>query len=203
MKDELLHWQVFISLALACGFRRGELLGLEVKHIDEDNKTIEIEQSISRGKGGRPYFKSPKSFSGYRVVSVPDSVMVLLKKYLHERNKEKLRLQDQWPKDREHDWLFYNIKNGNHLYPSTPTTWWRRFTERAGLRYIRLHDLRHTSATLLINQQIHSKIISERLGHADIRITMNTYGHQIREADEKAANALNDLFSSNTKNESQ
>ncbi|MDQ0268658.1 tyrosine-type recombinase/integrase [Cytobacillus purgationiresistens] len=67
--------------------------------------------------------------------------------------------------------------------------------KKSDVRFIRLHDLRRTSATLLINQGIHAKIISERLGHSDIKVTMNTYGHALRRADHEAANKLNDLFS--------
>jgi integrase len=52
------------------------------------------------------------------------------------------------------------------------TRWWKRFIKRTGFRFIRFHDLRHTSATLLINRGVHAKIISSRLGHADIRTTM-------------------------------
>ncbi|GER71741.1 hypothetical protein BpJC7_30440 [Weizmannia acidilactici] len=57
-----------------------------------------------------------------------------------------------------------------------------------------MHDLRHTSATLLINRGVHAKIILERLGHADIRITMDTYGHTLRADDKAAADRLDDLF---------
>ena len=74
-----------------------------------------------------------------------------------------------------------------------------RFLRRAGLQHIRFHDLRHTSATLLINQGVHAKIIASRLGHADIRITMNVYGHALKSADQLAANKFNDLFQANKK----
>ncbi len=66
--------------------------------------------------------------------------------------------------------------------------------ERAEIRYIRLHDLRHTSASLLIAQGVHAKIIAELLGHSDIRITMDTYGHALRSADQSAADKLESLF---------
>jgi integrase len=67
------------------------------------------------------------------------------------------------------------------------------------LKYIRFHDLRHTSATLLINQGIHSKIIASRLGHANITTTLNTYAHALREADQAAANTFDQLFVSKNK----
>ncbi|MEI2354905.1 hypothetical protein [Mesobacillus zeae] len=67
------------------------------------------------------------------------------------------------------------------------------------MRYIRLHDLRHTSATLLISQGVHAKIISERLGYADIRITMDTHGHALQTADEEAAKKIRLYFFSSKK----
>src|SRR5699024_5749168 len=73
--------------------------------------------------------------------------------------------------------------------------WWTRFIKRHKLKYINIHALRHTSATLLINQGVHAKIISERLGHSDIKTTMNIYGHALKQADEIATQKLdNALF---------
>ncbi|WP_313431744.1 tyrosine-type recombinase/integrase [Siminovitchia terrae] len=194
MELEPLRWQVFISLALSCGFRRGEILGLEADRIDWDKNQILINQSIVRGKGGKPVIKNPKSFASERIVSVPESVMVLLRQLYMELVRERDLVKTYW-KEHEHNWIFCN-EDGTHFYPTTPNNWWRRFTDRKEIRYIRLHDLRHTSATLLINQGVHAKIIAERLGHADIRITMDTYGHALQAADEVAAGKLNDLFTS-------
>ncbi|WP_237716603.1 site-specific integrase [Brevibacillus sp. CF112] len=89
--------------------------------------------------------------------------------------------------------------NGKPLYPSSVKTWWSRFTKRHKLKYIRFHDLRHTSATLLINKGVHAKIISERLGHANILTTMNIYGHALRSADQEAAKHFESLFDSQPK----
>jgi integrase len=100
--------------------------------------------------------------------------------------------------EHEREWVFCN-EDGTHFYPTTPTTWWSRFTERVEIRYILLHDLRHTSVTLLIAQVIHAKIISERSGHSSIRITMDTYGHVLRTADEEAGNTFEGLFSNKSK----
>ncbi|WP_018391809.1 tyrosine-type recombinase/integrase [Bacillus sp. 37MA] len=193
-QDEPFHWRLFITLALAAGLRRGELLGLEWMHVDFDNGTIHIDQVISRGEKGRAVLKEPKSETSKRLISLPSSVLLELKRYQLHWRKEKMKMGDLWD-EKKHEFVFCN-ENGKHFYPTTPTTWWRRFTTRVGVRYIRLHDLRHTSATMLINQGVHAKIISERLGHADIRITMDTYGHALRSADQEAADKLNDLFSS-------
>lgn len=69
------------------------------------------------------------------------------------------------------------------------------------LRYIKPHALRHTSATILINQGVHPKTISERLGHSDIKITMNTYGHALRKADKAATDKFDSIFTKQEDNE--
>lgn len=189
--NEPFHWRIYLMLSLAAGLRRSECLGLEWKHVDLEKGTLDITQVIVRGKSGS-VIKTPKSKKSKRLVSIPSSVVEELKHYKLHWKKEKMKSRDMWIEN-EHEWLFCN-EDGTHFYPTTPTTWWRRFTKRVNVRFIRLHYLRHTSATLLINQGVHAKIISERLGHSDIKVTMNTYGHALRKADHEAANKLDTLF---------
>ncbi|MFD2924213.1 tyrosine-type recombinase/integrase [Halobacillus naozhouensis] len=186
------HWRLFLSLALACAMRRSELLGLEWKHVDLIEGTIEVEQVITRGEKGRAVIKEPKSETSKRIISLPKSVIAELKLFRIHWKKEKIKAGEWWI-EKNHEFVFCN-EDGQHFYPTTPTTWWRRFIKKADVRFIRLHDLRHTSATTLINQGIHAKIISERLGHSDIRITMDTYGHAIRTADQEAASKMDEVF---------
>lgn len=197
LQNELLHWRIFFTLALAAGLRRSELVGLEWTKVDLEKGTILIDKVITLGRNG-PVIKGPKSKKSRRIVSLPNSVVEELKLYRKNWLKEKLKAVDLRVENKS-EYLFCNI-DGTHLYPTTPTMQWRRFTERAKIRHIRLHDLRHTSATLLINQGVHAKIISERLGHSDIRVTMDTYGHALQRADHEAANKLDSLFSKNKSN---
>lgn len=199
VQSEPIHWRIFTSLALAGGLRKGELLGLEVSKINFDEQTIEIDQTIVMGENNKPEIKSTKTKKSARLVSLPKTVMDELKFYVKYLEKEKEKMGDAY--EQEHQWLFCN-EYGHHLYPTTPSKWWSRFVKKAGVRHIRLHDLRHTSATLLINQGVHAKIISERLGHADIGITMDTYGHALRTADKSAAEKLDTIFRSKNQKES-
>ncbi|WP_438316513.1 tyrosine-type recombinase/integrase [Sporosarcina sp. FA9] len=189
--DEPYHWRVFVVLALTGGLRRGELLGLEWSSVDFENSRIDINQTIVKGRNG-PLIKSPKTETSERLVSLPVSVMDELKRYRVHWLEEKLKMGDKRT-EREREWLFCN-EDGTHFSPDTPGRWWRRFAERSKFRYIRLHDWRHTSATLLIAQGVHAKIISERLGHSNIKITMDTYGHALRSADQAAADTFESLF---------
>jgi len=201
VQDELEHWRIFISLALATGMRRGELLGLEWNAIDLDNGTIDIRQIIIKSRSGTE-IKEPK-YNSKRLISLPASIVEELKRYKVHCREERMKLQHKW-NETKYDWLFFN-EEGNHFYPDTPTRWWNRFIDRINkelkennkktMKKIRLHDLRHTSATLLIAQNVHAKIISERLGHKKISTTMDIYGHALPVADKEASSKLNDILS--------
>ncbi|AHD06032.1 site-specific integrase [Paenibacillus larvae] len=119
----------------------------------------------------------------------------LLKKYRVHYLQEKMKLLDRWDEGNEEkrEFVFSN-PDGKPIYFSRPTKWWIAFLEKNNLRKIRFHDLRHTSATLLINQGVHAKIISVRLGHADISTTMNVYRHALWSADKIAAEKFDHLL---------
>ena len=192
-ENEPFHWRMFITLAITAGIRRGENLGLEWSKIDLVNSIIDIKQTIVEGKNGA-LIKGPKSKASKRLVTLPPSVVDELKRYRTHWMNEKQRMGVRWT-EREREWLFCN-EDGSHFYPTTPTAWWRKFTKRAEIRHIRLHDLRHTSATLLIAQGVHAKTIADRLGHSRIQVTMDTYGHVLRSADQAAADTFEILFKS-------
>ena len=115
-----------------------------------------------------------------------------LKAYRKHWAKEKLKKGEQWI-EQEREWLFPAF-NGKNLYPTSPYKRWHQLINGNGFKYIHLHDLRHTSASLLIAQGVHAKIISERLGHSDISVTMNKYGHAFKSADRAAADKLDGFF---------
>lgn len=196
LQSEQPIWKLFFTLALVAGLRRGELLGLEWKNVDMVNNQIEIKQAIVLTENG-PHIKKTKSRTSKRIVTLPVSMIEELKTYRKKWVKDKLKFADKWEEE-EYEWVFCNEK-GQHLHPSSPTNKWSKFLKVNEFKYIRLHDLRHTSASLLIAQGVHAKIISERLGHSDISITMNTYGHAFKSADRAAADKLEILFQPQTK----
>jgi integrase len=105
---------------------------------------------------------------------------------------------DAW---RGGDWFFmFSHPNGQPFHHERPYLWFRQFVKKNGFRYIRFHDLRHTSATILINQGVHAKIISERLGHGSITTTMNIYGHALRTAEQAAADKFESLLTTKAAN---
>ncbi|WP_342505675.1 site-specific integrase [Sporosarcina sp. FSL K6-2383] len=191
LQTELPHWRVMFTLALAAGLRRGELLGLEWNNVDFENNQIEIRTTIVLTKSG-PLIKKTKTKSSRRTVTLPESMMAELRLFYDQQEIEKTDAGDSWIEE-EYNWVFRQ-RDGTHMYPSSPTNRWSKFLKKHEFKYIRLHDLRHTSASILIAQGAHAKIISERLGHSDISVTMNTYGHAFKSADRAAANMLESIF---------
>ena len=83
--------------------------------------------------------------------------------------------------------LVFTTEDGSALDPESVSRWWRLAVKKAMLPKIRLHDLRHTHATLALQAGIHPKVVSERLGHATVSITLDTYSHAIPAMQEEAA----------------
>lgn len=197
LQMEPYHWRMMITLALTTGMRRGELLGLEWKHIDWKTGVIDVQQSVSISLKGEVIVKEPKTKNSKRKVALPPSVLEELRDYYAYRVKERNKIGDAWQGD-DHFFLFAH-EDGRAFHHESPYQWFRQFVKKNGFRYIRFHDLRHTSATLLINQGVHAKLISQRLGHGSITTTMNIYGHALLSADQAAADKFENLFSIDAK----
>lgn len=195
LQKEPYHWRMLITIALTTGLRRSELLGLEWKHIDFTTGVIDVRQTMIHALKGEVIVKQPKTKKSARKVSLPSSVLEELKEYYSYRIKERNDIGDAWYGG---EWFFlFSHPDGQPFHHERPYLWFRHFILKNGFRYIRFHDLRHTSATILINQGVHAKIISERLGHGSIATTMNIYGHALRSADQAAADKFDSLFSIN------
>ncbi|RDY67307.1 site-specific integrase [Halobacillus trueperi] len=192
LENEPVHHNLIIKLAIMAGLRRGEILGLQWENIDLDNRTIEVKHSLQYLNGEGFHLKTTKTKSSIRSVVIPNFLVEELRAYKHQKKKERLQAAELW-EGGQYNYVF-TTWDGKPYYPTVPGTWWRRFIKRTGFKFIRFHDLRHTAATLLINQGVHAKVISERLGHADIKTTMNVYGQYVRQADEEAANKLDHVF---------
>ena len=193
-----LQHKVFFHLALFCGMRRGELIALEWADFDFNKNTVNINKSTGI-VDGKAITKLPKNKTSIRMVSVPAPVMTLVRQYQKEQYKYRLSLGSYWKGD---SYVFIQ-DDGSQMYPSTPYRVFKKVLNRynqnadALLPAIPLHGLRHTSATLLISQNIDVRTVSGRLGHAQTSTTMNIYSHQLKKMDEKAADTLSGLFQKN------
>jgi integrase len=173
-------------LALLAGMRRGELLGLKWEDIDLDKRTLAVRRTRSRGKGGTWELGQPKTTSGRRSIALPASCVNALRKHRAAQNAERLRLGSLW----EDQGFVFTNHTGGPLHVNSLVAQYEKLIKTAEVPRIRFHDLRHTSATLLLAQDIHPKIVQERLGHADIGMTLNRYSHVTPSMQREAAEAL-------------
>lgn len=193
LENEPLQYQTIVQLAIMSGARLGELVGLKFSDVDFINHKITIERSAYKLKGQPVKTKSPKD-NDIRTVTINESCIDLIRLLKAEKERERLRLGTAWVGD---EWLFTQW-DGSIMYPQTPSQWFSKFLERNGLKHRKFHALRHTSATLLLYGGVNVKQVQGRLGHSDLKVT-NQYLHCIAEADEAAANVLQDMLITHTK----
>jgi integrase len=173
-------------LALLTGMRRGELLGLRWTDVDLDGGALSVRRTMSRGASSRLENGEPKTASGRRRIALPASVVESLRR--HRVRQLAYRLQ-AGPAFEDRGLVFAN-ETGGPVHPNSLAIRFRRLIAAAGVPTIRFHDLRHTCATLLLSQGVHPKVVQERLGHADIAMTMNLYSHVTADMQRQAADQL-------------
>jgi integrase len=173
-------------LALLCGLRRGELLGLMWDDLDLDRGTLSVRRTLSRGKGGTWELGQPKTGSSRRSIALPASCIAALRRHKVRQNAERLRLGAAW---QDRGFVFTNA-SGGPLHVNSLMDRFARLVACAGVPRIRFHDLRHTCATLLLAEGVHPKIVQERLGHSDISMTLNRYSHVTPGMQRQAADIL-------------
>jgi len=176
-------------LLASTGMRRGEALGLHWTNVDLEAARIVVNRSLTL-VNEELVWASPKTARSRRSLSLDPESVAVLRAHRCRQLEERLNAGEAW---QDNDLVFCN-EDGGALHPSQFT---RRFVtacERAGVRRIRLHDLRHTWATLALQAGIHPKVVSERLGHATTGITLDIYSHVQPELDAHAATAVAELF---------
>ena len=188
--QEPIQYQTMVMILVYTGMRRGELFGLEWKDIDFDNKTLSIVRTSQYIGCKRIITKEPKTKSGYRTLTISDTLIKQLKRYRTWQNMQRLRIGADWV---DYDRLFTQW-NGEPMYPDTLTKWFKQFLERHNLRHVTLHSLRHTNATLMIAEGTNIRTVSNRLGHAQTSTTLNIYTHALDSKDKQAAEMLDGVL---------
>ncbi|MDR4998974.1 site-specific integrase [Brevibacillus parabrevis] len=170
--DGYSRYSIAFLLALSTGARQGEVLGLRFKDVDFDNGCIRITQTLSNdGKEILPYTKTK---SGARTIDLPEETIIHLRKHKELITKEKQAVGANAYCDLD---LVVCTEIGTPTNKSNLRRIFNSIIKKANVPKIRFHDLRHTHATLLLLQGVNPKIVSERLGHADVRLTLDTYSH--------------------------
>ncbi len=171
------------------GLRRGELLGLRWEDVDLAAGTLSVEQQLVLVKG-RMEFQRPKTALSRRTVSVPASVVKELRAHRARQAQEKLLLGEAY---QDHG-LVFCIEDGRPLDPRAFTRHLDRLLASAGLPKMAFHDLRHTFATLALQEGVAVRTIQETLGHHTAAFTMTTYAHVTDRMKQEATDKIGSLL---------
>jgi integrase len=179
-----------IYVALATGARLGELLALRWSDLDLEEGMMRITRTAQYVSGQGIIFTTPKTHRSARPVALSPDTVAVLKEHRRVQLQQRLALG---PAYRDDD-LAFASGTGHPASRSNVRTAFLRLTRKAGFDGLRFHDLRHTAATLMLAGGVHPKIVSERLGHATISITLDTYSHVLPDMQRDAANVLDGIL---------
>ncbi|MDP7977748.1 site-specific integrase [Bacillus multifaciens] len=181
------RFQISFLIAIFTGMRLGEILGLRWKDIDMTNNLIYVKQTLTET---RELKYGAKNRSSIRTIHFPNILLEELKSHRQFIDHEKSKVGNEYT-DLD---LVLPSKYGKPLDQRNIRRAFHHLTEKLGLPKIRFHDLRHTHPTLLIQQNVNVKLISERLGHSDIGTTLNTYSHVLPDIQRSVAEKLDKVF---------
>jgi integrase len=183
-----------IITALGCGLRRGELLALRWDDIDLAARRLTVRRSIER-EDGRTRFKPPKTARSARTISLPAFVADRLRRH---RIEQAQRFKDDRLGRPTGDTLLFE-RGGEPWNPGSFGNAFRKQLRNAGLPHVRLHDLRHSFASMAIAAGVDLKTISTALGHSTIAVTADVYGHITEAGMRDVADRIDDAITSAAK----
>lgn len=197
---EPIRYQLAAILAITTGFRPGELSALQWGHIDYTNMQIKIEQANSYTPAEGSVIKSTKNKHSERTVAFPRLLINLLEQHKKDEVLKKELVGENWyygESDHEEDFVFTQ-KNGKIIFANTISRWFRKLILKHNLKYITLNGLRHTNATILINEGVNVVSVSHMLGHSNTSTTTNIYAHHLESVERKMADTFDDILKSGT-----
>ena len=168
-------------LAIYGGFQRGELLGLHVEDCNIDTATITVSHAVQYQMGKGVVITEPKTDRSKRSVKLPVTALKVLKAYLKQLNRNQ--------------GLLFTTASGKPINPRFLIKSFKGAIKEAGLPEIRFHDLRHTSATLLLLANVNPRVVQERLGHSCVTLTLSTYSHILPAMQDEAAEKMEKILS--------
>ncbi|MHB9131921.1 MAG: tyrosine-type recombinase/integrase [Armatimonadota bacterium] len=169
-------WYLPTLIALATGMRRGEVLGLQWQDFDEEGPALIVRRALARVRDSNVVIKDTKS-GRTRVVALPNVLLQALRDH-----------KQQSAHTAPTDWICGKA-DGQHLAPGGLSLAFRRAAQQQGLS-ISFHSIRHTQATTLMSSGVPVKVVSERLGHANVQITQDTYAHVLPHMQREAADVV-------------
>ena len=184
------RYEAFYYLAVTTGLRMGELMGLQWSDLIWTTGRLRIQRQVQRVTGQGIQLVPPKTKAGKRVVTLGTVALEKLRMHYNLQHQERISAAHRW---KEND-LVFSSTQGTPLEPRTIQKHFKVLLKGAGLPKIRFHDLRHTAATLMLEQGAHPKIVQERLGHSAISHTLDTYSHVLPDMQGEVAEALDEML---------
>jgi len=178
------------AVGLALGLRQGETLGLWWEDVNFEEGFLRVRRTLQRPAGAGLTFTEPKTARSRRVVALPPQLGDALREHRDQQSREREAAGDCW----KETGCVFTTPAGGPIDPSNDYKAFRRLLRQAGLRSVRLHDLRHTAASLLLAQNVPARVVMEVLGHSQISLTMNTYTHVAPQLSREAANRMGDAL---------
>ena len=182
-------FNTIIKLLLYTGLRAGEALGLQWTDLDFENRTISVNHTLS-DVGGKHFLTTPKTKSSKRVISMSDSVAQLLSEHRRHQKQLQLKLGSAF----SHPEMVFTSDTGNYKDRSTLNNTFKKFLKGSEFEFMTLHCLRHCNATLLLNQGVDLKIVSDHLGHSDVGTTANIYADVLESSRRRTAELVENLL---------
>ena len=188
LNNECIKYRALILLALDSGARRGEITALRWSDLNFETRTLKIDNSLKVVRGIVDE-KKAKTNSSNRVIFLSEETINVMRAYKEWQDNCIKQMGSKWKgTDR-----IFTAENGEHMHPATCYNIFMKILKRYGLEHIRFHDIRHTSASLMISQGVNIKAVSERLGHASINITSDIYTHTFENDKIKCANIFDKI----------
>ena len=183
------RYQPLFIVALSIGVRRGEALGLRWKDVDLEKGTLILKQAIQRVEGNLKAVEL-KTHASHRSINLPAITVAALRRQRVQQNEDRLLAGSTW----KNMGLVFTSKVGTPVDPRNYKRALDRALQRAGLAHIRIHDMRHTAASIMLAQNISPKVISEILGHARVGITLDVYSHLYEPMRQEAAAKMDQVL---------
>lgn len=188
---------LWVLLALSTGFRRGEVCGLRWQDVDMEKRVVRMVESTVSGPDGPIAKPGGKTPSARRSVVIPEYLVAAMERERRRQDDIRAALGPSW----NTEGLVVVNSMGRRVDPTRVYDAHRSILRKLGLPHIALHGLRHSHATWLLEQNVHPKVVSERLGHSKTSITLDIYSHVLQGMQEEAARKMDDILKGVTRKE--
>ena len=179
-----------VLLAMLCSLRLGEVGALKYSSVDWDAGTITVDRSLKYTPATGSFIESPKTDAGDRVITLPPSMIRILRDAMWQDVMEAQDDPDAW---KGAGWIVRS-RHGARVNKDTPSKWFRKFADAHGYQDLTFHGLRHVHATMLLQHNIDLQSVSSRMGHSDPAVTLRTYADAMPARDREAAAAMDALL---------